>query len=367
VGSDLLERTAATHLLNLIAALEDCRLLARAARNPDTTLPANLENEVRAAKRIPLHRDAGLALLSAGAAMTAVLVACGLWIGGSWPEGAVAAQFAAIGCSLFATIDRPSKTLSAALTGVLVALPFGALYQFAVLPQIDGFASLALVLTPVLLLFSFMQTVEKLAGAALVLAVTFSGALALQPSYQADFAIFVNTNLAEIVGLLLAIAINLVFRTIDPAWNALRISRAAWRALSRLAESGTANARGWPTQMLDRLGQVAVRLEHVSAPASASHGIDVLRDLRVGVNVAAIASAAQELDPLLKPRFDAIRQWVGDAYDARAHAKAGPPNAGIEQSIDLGIAELDARPASECRSRALASLVTLRADLAGKT
>ena len=86
------------------------------------------------------------------------MIACLLWIESAWPEGTVAAQFAAIGCSLFATFDKPSKVISAAVIGVVVALPFGAVYEFAIIPRIDGFASLAVVLTPALLLFSLMQT-----------------------------------------------------------------------------------------------------------------------------------------------------------------------------------------------------------------
>ena len=56
-----------------------------------------------------------LALLSAAAAAGATLAACGLWIWNAWPEGFVAAQFAAICCSLFATFDRPSKVIAIAV------------------------------------------------------------------------------------------------------------------------------------------------------------------------------------------------------------------------------------------------------------
>ncbi|MET0499474.1 MAG: FUSC family protein, partial [Steroidobacteraceae bacterium] len=362
--SRLLEQVAATHILALVATLEDCRLLARSIRDQSVSLPSSLESEVRSAQRIPLHRDVGLAFLSAGAAMTGVIISSVLWIGGSWPEGAIAVQFAAIGCSLFATLDRPSGILGAALIGVLIALPFAALYQFAIFPLIDGYASLALVLTPVLLLLSFMQTIPKLAGAALILAITFSGGLALQESYQADFAAFMNTNLAEIVGLLIAIVINLVFRTIDPSWNALRISRNAWRALSRAADSGTTTP-GWQMHMLDRLGQVAVRLEHSDTATQARSNVDVLRDLRVSASIAAINDAQAKLDPLLTPLFDAIRRSVGTLYRARARAREHrePSAASIERSLDMGIDELADQPSSEWRSKALAGLVTLRMDL----
>src|SRR5262249_5544838 len=147
----LLEQASATRLTALLKALEESRALASALKDPTLQLPSDLRHEVALSSPRTLHRDRGLALLSACAATLACLIACALWIELSWPEGGVAAQFAAIGCSVSATLDRPSKLISAAVAGILMALPFGAIYVFAIFPTIDGFASLALVLSPALL------------------------------------------------------------------------------------------------------------------------------------------------------------------------------------------------------------------------
>ena len=152
----LLEQASVTRLITLLKALEESRALASALKDPTLQLPSDLQRELALSSRGTLHRDRGLALLSACAATGACLIACALWIELSWPEGGVAAQFAAIGCSLAATLDKPSKLISAAMLGILTALPFGAIYVFAIFPGIDGFASLALVLSPALLLFSAM-------------------------------------------------------------------------------------------------------------------------------------------------------------------------------------------------------------------
>ena len=365
--SQLVERTATTHLLDLTEALEDCRTLARAIRNPYLSLPSHLEDEVHAARRVPLYRDVGLAFLSGATATAAVLLACALWIAGSWPEGGIAAQFAAIGCSLFATFDRPSRMIRAAVIGVIVALPFAALYEFAIFPRIDGFPTLALVLAPVFIGLSFMQTVEKLAGAAMVLAISFAGGLALQETFQANFAVFVNTNLAEIAGLLLAIIIILVFRTIDPRWNALRISRATWRALARMADSDPATAHTRPAQMLDRVGQVALRLQDTEQTPDLRSRIDVMRDLRVGVNLATIVNAEKTLGSVLVPRLRAIRRLVGASYRVRARGGNVGSYSALENAIDVGISELEIRPRTEGSSTALAGLVSLRIDLVPNT
>src|SRR5262249_18306273 len=141
-----------------------CRALAAALEDPTLQLSGDLQRELALSSRRTLHGDRGLALLSACAATGACLIACVLWIELSWPEGGVAAQFAAIGCSLTATLDKPSRLINAAMLGILMALPFGAIYVFAIFPGIDGFASLALVLSPALLLFSLMLTSAKLEG-----------------------------------------------------------------------------------------------------------------------------------------------------------------------------------------------------------
>src|SRR5262249_52017989 len=258
------------------------------------------------------------ALLSACAATGACLIACVFWIEFSWPEGGVGAQFAAIGCSLFATLDKPSKLISAAVLGILIALPFGAIYVFAILPGIDGFASLALVLSPVLLLFSLMLAFEKLEGAALVLAIAFSGALALQPTYQANFASFVNSNTAQIVGLLVASSTMIIFRTLDPVRNAVRISRAGWRAVSQLAIREAVDVQGWSLEMFDRMGLVMSRLRDEDLPwASAAH-IDPLRDLRVGLNLAALARAERGFPISIQAALRRVRTDISSIYDRYA-------------------------------------------------
>jgi uncharacterized membrane protein YccC len=358
----LLEQSAVTNLRKLTAAFADAQVLSAALTNDRLTLPLPLQQEAAAAGRVRLHRDRGLALLSAFAAAGATLLACLLWIEGSWPEGAVAAQFAAIGCSLAATLDDPSRLIRSAMIGILVALPFAALYEFAILPQIDGFVSLGLVLSPAILLFSLMQSSERLGGAGLVLAIAFSGGLALQTTYRADFAAFVNSSSAEIVGLLVAIAMSLVFRTIDPTWNALRISRSGRKAVSRLATERKFDMRGWTIQMFDRLGLVTSRMAKTGRPKLACEEIDGLRDLRVGLNIATLRDVGGEFGSASRSALHAVLKTVASAY--RSGFGDDRARAGIEEAIDLGITSLSTEAPSRKVRDGLAALIGLRLDLA---
>jgi uncharacterized membrane protein YccC len=357
----LLEESAFTNLRALVAAFADSNVLAGALANDRAELPARLVREAAAAGQQPLHRDRGLALLSAFAAAGATLLACLLWIMGSWPEGAVAAQFAAIGCSLAATLDNPAKFIRAAIVGILLALPLAALYEFAILPRIDGFISLALVLSPVILLFSLMQSSARLGGAGLIFAVAFSGGLALQDTYRADFASFVNSNSAEIVGLLVAIAMSLVVRTIDPAWNALRISRSGRKAVSRLATERRIDLRAWTLEMFDRLGLVTSRIGDGGNINLAQENIDALRDLRVGLNIGTLRGASEQLGSASRKTLETVLKAVSSAYRfGLGNLRKG---IGIEEVIDRGITSLNAQAPSSARLEGLAALTGLRLDL----
>jgi len=359
----LLEQSAIVELSELTQALADCSRLAAALEEPNPRLPVALEKTAKRSGSRALSADRGLGLLSGIAAACATLIACVLWIGGSWPEGLVAAQFAAIGASLFAALDNPAEPILPAVAGILLALPFAALYEFALFPRIHGFPSLALVLSPALLLFSFMQTFRRLEGTALVLAIAFSGALALAPSYQADFASFLNTNAAEIVGLLLAGVAILALRTVDPLWNARRLSRAGWQSLSRLARHPRPSFERWLIQMFDRLGLIAVRLVGTKRESTALREIDALQDLRVGLGIDALRKVGTSPGAANGTTTQALLEAIARAYEERLRGARDRASAAVAQHIDTEIAAVCAQPPSATRHAALAALTSLRLEL----
>jgi uncharacterized membrane protein YccC len=361
----LVEQAVLVNLSELLNRLRDCRLLAYAINGKRADFDPQLESDVKASAGHPFHVDHELALLSGAAAAVGTLIASLIWIQAAWPEGGAAVQFAAIGCSLFASLDNPAKPIRTAIIGFLIALPVGAVFEFAVLPRADGFVSLAIVLAPVLLLFSYMQAVPKLRGAALILAIVFSGSLALQSTYQADFASFVNTNSAEVAGLMIAAVISVVFRTIDPMWHALRISRKGRRGVRALArQRQLPDVRTWAMQMFDRHGLVAAR---ISADQAVSRGwsaqIDGLKDLRVGLALASLITLRNASSEIAGPALNHVVEAVGDLYDAKTGRSVLDQGAALRSSIDDGLAELSSRPVDGDALRGIAALVGLRLDL----
>jgi uncharacterized membrane protein YccC len=354
-----LEQLAIRHAADLLRSVQEGTVLAPALTDADAA------GEVSAlfpdSSKRPLYRDQALALLSAASAAGATLIACFLWIVASWPEGFVAAQFAAICCSLFATLDRPSEEIGGVIIGIILSLPIAAVYEFAILPGVDGFASLALVLSPMLILFSFLQTFERLEGAAMVIAIAFSGALALQESFASDFASFVNANLAEICGPLIAVAMLLVFRTIDPVWNAKRMIRSVWSSVHDLARAAPTNSGAWALQMFDRIGMAAKRLDAVNADVA---GPDLLRDMRVGLNIIALQNLKDQFTSTMKVAMQDVVSHLSEMYLTAVPHLSQSRFAALSNRLNILADLLSDMPRCEERLDGLIAVNGLRLDLA---
>jgi uncharacterized membrane protein YccC len=74
----------AVQLPLVVAHLSDAERIISALRNPETVELAQVRDTESSRHPRSLHRDRGLAVLSAAAATTATLVACFMWIEGSW-------------------------------------------------------------------------------------------------------------------------------------------------------------------------------------------------------------------------------------------------------------------------------------------
>jgi uncharacterized membrane protein YccC len=239
-------------------------------------------------------------------------------------------------------------------------LPVAAVYEFAILPGIDGFVSLALVLSPMLILFSYLQTYPRLEGVALVTSVGFLGALAIQETFVFDFASFVNSNLAEICGPLIAIAMLLAFRTIDPEWNARRIIRSAWCSIGRLARAAPRNPGAWVLQMFDRMGLAAARLDLTTAGAAER---DLLRDFRVGLGIITLQELKDRLASTVRANVQDAVSCLCEFYGDTVSVSANLPPPVVAKKLDVLASALSGLPQSEDRLEGLVAVNGLRLDL----
>ena len=352
----MLVTSAAVRLSEIVENHLDALMLSAFVRNPERK-PARIDQLLQQRGARPLDRDYVLAALSAWAAMAAVLACCAIWIATEWPSGAVAAQFAAIFASFFASLEDPAAAISRFLFWVIVVMPITAFYLFAVLPAIDGYTMLVIALSPFYLVTGYMQGVPAQFLTAMPLIIGFSGALAVQETYDANFADFANTNLALIFGVGVALWSTQLFRSVGASWSAKRILKRGWEDLVDLAAGRRFYDRDtWTSFMLDRVGLLTSRLQIASTDLQVP---DALDDLRVGINIINLQRIAWR-----PPELAVMLARLSEAYTARIRNLRSQPGPQLLAAIDNVIAAFLRAETPPPESRQIcASLVGLRCTL----
>jgi len=311
-----------------------------------------------------LARDHGVAALAGFATATAIMLYCAVWILLAWPNGSATAAFAALITCSFAAQDDPAPVIGRYLLATLKTFPLAALYLFVILPRVDGYEMLVITLAPALLWMGYIQADPKRSPQALPMFSCFIVALGFLARFQADFALFINTGLAQLGGIAATLAVTRIFRSANAAWTARRILRANWGELAQLADIRRPFlAERWTAMAIDRLGQVAARMAF-AAPGDSLHAADGLADLRIGRNIIPIRRALPHVPHDARHSLGATLGLLAHFYDDRwRKGHAGAPPETLLGSIDIALNALLALELNEPRRQALRALVGMRCNL----
>lgn len=345
VWKDLLHESLALRDAQAKALLAECGGLLAHLEDPQVPSPDPLLERTR----IVLHADTRFALLSGASVAMATLIGCTIWIATGWADGAVAVALTGVFCCLFAGMDNPVPTIVRFGLAVLAGIPLAALYLFALLPGVDGFGALAALLAIPLVVVGMLGLHPRWGIAVLACAIGFCSALAIQESFAPDFAHFLNSNLAQVVAVVLAAGVTAGLRQIGQDVAIARLVRHMRRELADIAagttppDTGTILSRG-----IDRLALIVQRLEAGSKLAE-----EGLTDVRLSMNLATIqqlrAAAANPLQQALVVVLEQAAAWFAGERDADA------PPAALLAAIDDGLALTLMVPPPEAQS--LAGLV----------
>ncbi|MFC5428986.1 FUSC family protein [Paraburkholderia denitrificans] len=361
LAANLFERTA-----EFLETLQAARGLVRAFA--EGKLDQGLQAEVaRSSNNFPLARDHVLALLAGAAMTTAIMIYCAVWILLAWPNGAATAAFAALVTCSFAAQDDPAPAIGRYLIATLMTFPLAALYLFVILPRVDGAAMLILTLAPALIWMGYLQADPARSARALPMLSCFIVAMGFLDRFQADFAGFVNTGLAQVGGIITTLVVTRLFRSANSRWTAYRIVRQNWADLAQLADPAQPlAARAWTAQAVDRLGQIAARMALTNA-GDVLHAANGLDDLRIGRNIIRARHGLEDRDADTRMVIEAALREVSALYRARLSAHHPLPGtavllASLERAIDV----VASQPAKRDDSTVMA-LVGLRCNLFPQT
>ena len=361
--SEMLVASLVQRLQELVRAWDDSLQLIYLLRHPDEAPNARARAILAEASDRDLHVDHGLAAYSAFAAAIAVLLTAVLVVATGWPQGATAIGIAATGSSVFAFIDDPRPMQRTFIVWTFVSVLVAAVYSFAILPAVDGFGALAVVLFPLFFGTALFLAAPRYWLQALAFALVSQTLIALQSTQTTDFATFTTAAVAALSGATVALIVTSLIRVIGAETSSWRILRAGWRDLGTLAPGGRAMApTAWASRMLDRVALLLPRLARVAGVERFRH-VDPLNDLRLGVNVAELRDLARTADLLASISIDQALRGIAQHFGSQRRHRHVAPDATLLRAIDKAIDHLLRLDVPDTRRRGLVAAAGLRRGL----
>ncbi|MBP0590147.1 FUSC family protein [Paraburkholderia sp. LEh10] len=287
--------------------------------------------------------DRGMMLFSTASAVGAIMVACGLWITSGWNDGAGAVTLAAVSCCFFAALDEPAPAVFKFFLSTCASVVLAGLYVFVVLPHVHDFAMLVLIFAGPFLIIGTLIPRPQFNLVTMLVAVNTATFISIQSAYDADFFVFINSNLAGVAGLLFAFIWTLATRPFGAELAAARLTRSAWAdVVTSASTAAIEDQRDLYSRMLDRLMQL---LPRQAATDSHRHpSIESFRDFRVALNALDLRRTRRKLTSDLHGPIDDVLAGVRQYFEqciTRRNRQPVPP--ALIDTIDAAVAQVTTR------------------------
>jgi uncharacterized membrane protein YccC len=362
--ADLLLTNLAERLTELVESWNASLTLTAALLDPRKQNITAVRSLLGAGRPRPLHVDRGIALLSAVVAAASIIALAIFTVATRWESGPLAIGITAVLCSLFAAADDPTPMARTLTVWFLVAFPLSVLYEFAILPAVDGFVMLGAVLFPILFSIGILFGQPQHALKALAMALGFSAGLALQPTFISSFPAFMNAYIALLVGCVFGLVGMNLARVLPVQSVIRRILRAGWKELALLTATPLPPVRrAWASLMLDRVGLLLPRLARAPIDQEGEL-IDALNDLRLGVGIIELRRLGADADHIAEGEIKHILVALGAYFRCRARGQPAALPADVVAALDAVIAAVLHMGTPADRYSGVVAAIGLRRNLA---
>jgi uncharacterized membrane protein YccC len=203
------------------------------------------------------------ALLTGIRSALAVVITSIFWFATAWPTGPTAVVVAANVTSLLAAMEQPDRISMAAAGTVLIAAVPAFATQFYLLPLAVDFPSMAVALAPLMLTCGFIMAQPRIGALGLLSAVYFVFASSIDNVMTYDAVAFLNSSLAILVGIAVAVVLFATFFPETPAYASRRFLRQLAVHLSDLTsdQPWAPALRGYQRALLEQLGTTLARVK----------------------------------------------------------------------------------------------------------
>ncbi|MEI6000872.1 FUSC family protein [Paraburkholderia bengalensis] len=293
--------------------------------------------------------DQGMMLFSTASAVGAIVVACALWITSGWNDGASATALAAISCCFFAALDEPAPAVFKFFLSTCASVVLAGLYLFAVLPHVHDFAMLVVIFAGPFLLIGTLIPRPQFTLVTMLTAVNTATFISIQSAYDADFFVFINSNLAGVAGLLFAYLWTRATRPFGAELAAARLTRSAWADVVVSASTAAIeDQRNLYARMLDRLMQLLPR--HAATDSHRHPSIESFRDFRVALNALDLRRTRRKLTNDLQGAIDDVLTGVRQYFEqCIARRERQPVPSALIETIDAAVAQVTMRSIAQAQ------------------
>jgi uncharacterized membrane protein YccC len=210
-----------------------------------------------------LWSDPVPAVLTGIRSALAVVITSAVWFATAWPTGPIAVVVAANVSSLLASMEQPDKISMAAAATVLIAAGPVFATQFYLMPLAVDFPSMAVALAPLMLTCGFIMAQPGIGPLGLLSAVYFTFASNIDNVMTYDAVAFLNSSLAILVGIAVAVVLFATFFPETPAHAGRRFRRQLRVHLSHLTNACRCGPalRCYQLALFEQLGATLARLK----------------------------------------------------------------------------------------------------------
>jgi uncharacterized membrane protein YccC len=183
-------------------------------------------------------------------------------------------------------------------------------------------------------------------------------------SAGANFTSYVNSSVSTVIGLLFALLMTRLFRSVGAEWSVQRLIRQGWLLIAEAAEGrGSQDRERFMVRMLDLLGLLAPRLAALPEGSEAA-GVDMLGEVRIGLNILNLRRARGDLPADHRAALEQMLGGVAGHYRAcECAGRALPPPQELRAALEASLSRLSALPPGKVRDESLLGLIGLRIGL----
>lgn len=330
---DMVTLNLVRRLRDLIALWDDCWVLRDTIASVPVP-PARLAQALARVGKPRVLRDYGMAFQAGLCTALTVLVANAMWIASGWENAVYGAQLAGVMTSILAFMDDPVPALRQMALWVVAAMAAAFALDYLIFPFVHGFWGVAAVLGLYFIPFGMLMAEPKTFLIGLTMCVNMPFMATLQSGLHTNLVLTLDSNIATLLAILLAIVMTALVRSIGAEASARRLLHMAWRRVARHA-SGQRDLRPerLALQLIDILGLLAPRMAAAQGAADLASA-DLVRDMRVVMNVARLKEARASLPADAARRLAEILDATARFYRRRRRgARPEPVIALIDRSL----------------------------------